>query len=54
VAISICDFELWPDAKQSYLINADGANNEVRILSRETGETVGSFGRSGRNAGPSG
>jgi DNA-binding beta-propeller fold protein YncE len=42
---------LWPDAKQSYLINADGANNEVRVLSRENGETVGSFGRSGRNAG---
>lgn len=42
---------LWPDAKQSYLINADGANNEVRVLSRETGETLGSFGRSGRNAG---
>ena len=42
---------LWPDAKQSYLINADGVNNEVRILSRETVETVGSFGRSGRQAG---
>ncbi len=37
---------LWPDAKQSYLINADGVNNEVRILSRESGETLGSFGRS--------
>ncbi|MGB7257376.1 MAG: hypothetical protein WBD48_04800 [Pseudolabrys sp.] len=42
---------IWPDAKQSYLINADGANNEVRVLNRETGETLGSFGRSGRNAG---
>ena len=42
---------LWPDANQSYLINADGANNEVRVLKRDTGEVVGSFGRSGRNAG---
>ncbi len=42
---------IWPDAKQSYLINADGVNNEVRVLNRETGQTVGSFGRSGRQAG---
>jgi DNA-binding beta-propeller fold protein YncE len=42
---------LWPDANQSYLINADGANNEVRVLKRDTGEVVGSFGHSGRNAG---
>ena len=42
---------IWPDAKQSYLINADGVNNEVRVLDRNTGATVGSFGRSGRQAG---
>ncbi|MGN6571724.1 MAG: hypothetical protein ACTHLO_09940, partial [Pseudolabrys sp.] len=42
---------LWPDKMQSYLINADGSNNEVRVLSRDTGETLGAFGRSGRNAG---
>jgi hypothetical protein len=32
-------------------MNADGANNEVRTLVRETGEVVGRFGRNGRNAG---
>src|SRR5262249_39681964 len=30
---------------------ADGTNNEVRTLRRETGEIVGAFGRNGRNAG---
>ena len=34
-----------------FLMNADGANNEVRTLVRETGEVVGAFGRNGRNAG---
>ncbi|HEU4661035.1 MAG TPA: hypothetical protein VFS63_10275 [Pseudolabrys sp.] len=42
---------LWPDATQSYLIAADGANNEVHVLSRETGQELSSFGHSGRNAG---
>jgi hypothetical protein len=31
--------------------NADGENNEVRILKREDGTVLGAFGRSGRNAG---
>ena len=48
---SVWDLELWPDANQSFLINADGANNEVRILGRETGATLGAFGRNGRQAG---
>ncbi len=48
---SIWDLEFFPDTSQSFLLNADGANNEVRIIKRETGETVGSFGRNGRNAG---
>ena len=42
---------MWPDPAQSFLINADGANNEVRTLVRETGEVVGTFGRNGRQAG---
>jgi hypothetical protein len=42
---------IWPDARQSYLLNADGENNEVRTLLRDTGEVLGSFGRSGRGAG---
>src|SRR5690349_20511426 len=48
---SIWDLDFWPDANQTFLMNADGANNEVRTLLRETGEIVGAFGRNGRNAG---
>ena len=39
------------DADQRYLLVADGTNNEVHILVRETGERLGSFGRPGRQAG---
>src|SRR5438045_2515006 len=45
------DLDFWIDPKQTYLLNADGTNNEVRTLRRETGEIVGAFGRNGRNAG---
>jgi DNA-binding beta-propeller fold protein YncE len=48
---SVWDLEFFPDAGQSFLLNADGANNEVRIVKRSTGETAGAFGRNGRNAG---
>lgn len=39
------------DASQKYILIADGTNNEVTVLVRDTGQKVGSFGRSGRNAG---
>lgn len=39
------------DASQRYLLVADGSNNEVHIVLRETGERIGSFGRPGRQAG---
>jgi DNA-binding beta-propeller fold protein YncE len=42
---------LWPDRAQSFLMNADGENNEVRILQREDGQVLGAFGRNGRMAG---
>lgn len=48
---SVWELALWPDEKQTYLLNADGANNEVRTLLRDTGEVVGRFGRNGRMAG---
>lgn len=48
---SVWELALWPDERQTYLINADGANNEVRTLLRDTGEIVGRFGRNGRMAG---
>jgi hypothetical protein len=40
-----------PDPGRSLLITADGTNNEVRILDRQTGEVLGTFGNNGRNAG---
>ena len=39
------------DASQKYILIADGTNNEVAVLDRATAQKVGSFGRSGRNAG---
>jgi DNA-binding beta-propeller fold protein YncE len=48
---SVWELAIWPDAAETYLLNADGANNEVRTLSRETGAVMGAFGRNGRQAG---
>jgi hypothetical protein len=48
---AVWDLAIWPDPKQTYLLNADGENNEIRIIKREDGSVVGSFGHSGRNAG---
>jgi DNA-binding beta-propeller fold protein YncE len=48
---SVWDLDFWIDSKQTFLFNADGANNEVRTLVRRTGEVVAAFGRHGRNAG---
>ena len=39
------------DKEKKYLFIPDGMNNEVKIVLRETGEKIGSFGRSGRMAG---
>ena len=48
---SVWELALWPDEKESFLLNADGANNEVRTLDRDTGAVLGRFGRNGRMAG---
>ena len=48
---SVWDMVLSQDAAQSYLYVADGGNNVVHVLSRETGAPVSSFGRNGRMAG---
>jgi DNA-binding beta-propeller fold protein YncE len=45
------DVAIWPDPKQNWLLNAAGENDEIRVLNREDGTIVGSFGRNGRNAG---
>lgn len=47
----VWDLAIWPDAQQTFLFNADGENNEVRILKRADGMVLGAFGRSGRQAG---
>jgi hypothetical protein len=48
---AVFDLVLWPDAKQTWLLNADGTNNEIRVIRREDGAVVGTFGHGGRNAG---
>jgi len=39
------------DPRQQYLFVADGRNNVVWIMDRNSGQVLGSFGRNGRNAG---
>jgi DNA-binding beta-propeller fold protein YncE len=48
---AVWDVAIWPDRKQTYLLSADGENNEIRVLKRDDGSVVGTFGRNGRNAG---
>ena len=48
---SVYDLVASEDRAQKYLFVADGTNNEVKIVLKETGEKVGYFGRSGRMAG---
>ncbi len=48
---AVWDIAIWPDPKQTYLLSADGENNEIRVLKRDDGTVVGGFGRNGRNAG---
>jgi hypothetical protein len=48
---STWDVALWPDRAQTYFLNADGTNNQIRIVRRADGAIMGSFGRSGRQVG---
>lgn len=48
---AVWDVAIFPDAAQTWLLSADGENNEIRVLKRDDGSVVGTFGRSGRNAG---
>jgi hypothetical protein len=48
---STWDVDLSPDAAQQHLYAADGENNRVWMLLRESGRVLGAFGRSGRSAG---
>jgi hypothetical protein len=48
---SVWDLLLSTDPEQKYLFVADGTNNEIHVVLRQTGEEVGSFGHQGRAAG---
>ena len=48
---SLWDADLSPDAAQTFIHAADGENNVVWNLLRDSGRVLGSFGRNGRNAG---
>jgi DNA-binding beta-propeller fold protein YncE len=48
---SVWDVVLSRDPAQSWLLLADGRNNRISVLSRQTGEVKSSFGRPGRYAG---
>jgi len=48
---SVWDFDLSPDADQTFLYVPDGTNMKVWILTRKDLQVVGSFGRGGKMAG---
>lgn len=48
---STWDADLSPDGAQMFLYDADGENNHVWMLLRDTGRILGAFGRNGRSAG---
>ena len=48
---AIWDIDLSPDPRQRRIFYADGENNILRILDRESGTPLTTFGRNGRNAG---
>jgi hypothetical protein len=48
---SVWDLVLSEDAAQKYIYVADGANNQIVIVERSSGETLGRFSRPGRMAG---
>jgi DNA-binding beta-propeller fold protein YncE len=48
---SVYDLAFSPDREQRYLYMIDGMNGEVRIVERASKQTVGRFGRPGRQAG---
>ncbi len=47
----VADMAIWQDKAQSYLVIADGNFETVRIVSRENGQELRTFGRQGTYAG---
>jgi DNA-binding beta-propeller fold protein YncE len=48
---SVWDLDFSRDASQAFLYAADGENNHIWLLARDTGKPLSHFGRSGRYAG---
>ncbi len=48
---TVYDLVFSPDAAQKYIYMIDGMNGEVRVVDRASKETLGRFGRPGRQAG---
>ena len=48
---SLWDLVLSEDRAQRYIYVADGSNNQIHVLLRESGQEIGGFGRPGRMAG---
>jgi hypothetical protein len=48
---SLWDLVLSEDPAQRYMFVADGSNDQIHILLRESGQEIGAFGRPGRMAG---
>ncbi len=48
---AVFDIGFSEDAQQTYMYVADGANSEIHILQRDTGEVLGPIGHGGRQAG---
>jgi DNA-binding beta-propeller fold protein YncE len=48
---SVWDLVLSEDVAQRYIFVADGANNQIVTVDRQTGVTLTRFGRAGRMAG---
>jgi DNA-binding beta-propeller fold protein YncE len=48
---SVWDLVLSPDPEQAFIFLADGANNQIVTLNRQTGAVLSSFGQGGRMAG---
>lgn len=48
---AVWDIDLTPDRNQTHLITADGENNMIWVLLRQSGDAVSRFGNNGRMAG---
>jgi hypothetical protein len=48
---SVWDLQFWKTPGQPYFIEADGANDKLRVIDRKTGSILSEFGHQGRQVG---